>query len=331
MCVVLLVQDKRPSPEMVAACFRQNSAGGGAAWRARVKPKGAKEAITVVQWEKGLDLMRMQELAETLPIPYVLHFRIPTNGGALKSLCHPFEVSEGASNALSGMTRNGVLFHNGHYQPWKEKVVEVATRMGVKIPGGTWSDTRAMAWLTHHLGRGFIEFTGEKLCLFTPEDIELANTSAWDKEDTIWVSNKQWKHLLSNRPVTSPYTTPPASMAGGPKELGPAPADQEEHTDPQPGSVSAEASGNTQEAVMTRVMGGRVLPFAKGRGAQVTPPSGRYTHPETGEVVSKKQLKRWVKKQEWIAQKGATKEDRQMAEALLQAYHHRLTTHQSVH
>lgn len=181
MCVIMLADSSRLTDEMVELGFEANKDGTGIAWR--------EEGL--VKWRKGIDFAEAQDLARSLPLPYVLHFRIQTVGGCSQALCHPFPVTEGAELALSGTTDGEVLFHNGHWHSWKQMVYDVAARRNVKLPGGKWSDTRAMAWMASQLGIGVLEMIGEKALVLGVEEINIYGS--WDVVDDCWISNTHWK------------------------------------------------------------------------------------------------------------------------------------------
>ena len=69
MCVIFLAQSTRPTAEMITAGFTANRDGGGMAWR-------DPDSEGQVQWHKGLTLEEMLQYADTLPLPYVMHFRV---------------------------------------------------------------------------------------------------------------------------------------------------------------------------------------------------------------------------------------------------------------
>lgn len=191
MCVIFLVEsdDKpRPSEDMVAKAWTTNSHGGGVAWRETVN------GTTTVRWAKGLSLEQMQKLNKTLPFPYVLHFRIPSHGTPLRAaVCHPFPMEEGVSLALNGSTSNGVLFHNGMWTGWKDKLLDSSIKGGWKLPTDSWSDSRGLAWMAHHCGLGFLELVNEKVIAFGPDFCEVYG-DGWEKIDDVWCSNKLWVH-----------------------------------------------------------------------------------------------------------------------------------------
>lgn len=181
MCVIIVADDKRPSADMVTAAFDANPSGGGGAWRHN----------KAVVWKKGLDVEAMKELAETLPLPFILHFRIPSCGGPFKELCHPFPVDKQSTLALEGSTKGFVLFHNGHWNSWKFDTKEMAIKGGIQLPHGKYSDSRAMAVLAANFGHGILEFIDEKTVVFGPGKGEIYFTRGtdWKEVDGIWCSN----------------------------------------------------------------------------------------------------------------------------------------------
>lgn len=146
----------------------------------------------MVKWEKGMNLDRTLELCKEVPIPFVVHFRIPTAGGRHESLCHPFPIAKHVPLDLKGATKGYVLFHNGHWTQWKDTLLKAAVTLTAKLPGGKWSDSRGMAWMAAHYGIGVLDLIDEKAVAFGPNDIEVASTG-WSKEDTVWCSNTHWK------------------------------------------------------------------------------------------------------------------------------------------
>ena len=182
MCVIMLVSKVRPSEEMVERAWHANKDGMGIAHR---------EGGDVV-WEKGvMDLNRAKELCAKTPLPYVAHFRVASIGGVKPSLTHPFVVGPEARLDLVGRTKVGVLFHNGHWNPWNEKVLDAAIHSNNKIPEGSdWSDSRAMAWLVHIYGPGLMEvLPSQKGILMTPKKLHIFTGNGWEKINEVWCSN----------------------------------------------------------------------------------------------------------------------------------------------
>ena len=213
MCVCVLVQKIRPSDEQVGQFWDQNpKGGGGVAYRGtvlatEVEELGIPEGTPVVRWQKGLTKEEMLKLNLELPLPYILHFRQPSQDTSDSLLaCHPFQIDADATTGFEGVTPGWVLFHNGHWAEWRKKIEALAIAgfgtPGFKgLPAGVWSDTRGLAWTTHYLNFGFLEMINEKvLCLGPGErDIQMfggpwLRVKAPDSEDTFVVSNVTWQH-----------------------------------------------------------------------------------------------------------------------------------------
>lgn len=178
MCVIFVVENARPSPQMVYKAWQRNDHGGGVAWREDGK----------VYWKKGLKLAEMHEACQQLPMPYVAHFRIASQGGVRPDLCHPFEISRSPSIALEGTTEDRVLFHNGDWDKWQDWALSTAYRTGEPIPAGKWSDSRAIAWIGSIYGPGFFEFLPEKLAIMGPNSLEVFGRG-WKDIEGILCSN----------------------------------------------------------------------------------------------------------------------------------------------
>ena len=236
MCVIMVATKVRPTEEMVAKGFAANDAGAGIAWRER-KKDGSLEVV----WKKGLEEAEVTDLVAKLPLPFTVHFRIPTVGGRVKELCHPFPITRDVSLSLSGRTDGFVMFHNGHWNSWKASSLENAQKFRVKVPTGKWSDSRAMAWAAHCYGIGILEFIDEKAIAFGTKDIEVFG-SGWTQVNDVWVSNTHWV----NRGTY--HTTPPFSMGGSRKEET-APKIDSKADVKQPGS-----GGNSADVPFSQVL-----------------------------------------------------------------------------
>lgn len=197
MCVVCVApEDKRPTEEQIRQMWVRNPEGGGIAWRDTV------DGVTVVRWKKGLKLPEMQKLGAELPLPYVLHFRIASIGGPLPELTHPFIATPEwddfiQSLELEGMTTNPVIFHNGHWNGWHDKMMVGCGVKDEEFPRGPWSDSRAMAFLYRYYGQGFLDTLDQRTVTFGPDFIEFGIGPGWHQEDSLWFSNNSWKSHIS--------------------------------------------------------------------------------------------------------------------------------------
>jgi len=195
MCVIFgAFKGERPTEEMIRLGFVKNNAGGGAAWRENGK----------VRYMKGMTLSEVQVINKHLPFPYVLHLRNPSTGTAIGPFAtQPFVVSEDADFTLKGEAPQGVLFHNGFWSDWRNKILEAAINGGWKLPDGPWTDTRALAIMAHHVGGGALEFADEKLIWFKEHDIRIygpvGGHRGWVQVNKILCSNRDWEPVGGTR------------------------------------------------------------------------------------------------------------------------------------
>lgn len=186
MCVIMIANKVRPSDEMIRRAWEKNPDGGGVSWRST---KGGKP---VVEWKKGIkNVEDMLDLIHKAPLPHIEHFRIGTVGGPKPTLTHPFMIDADAGTDLEGTSEVGVLFHNGHWSDWDGKSLEAAIHSNSRIPVGDWSDTRAMAWMVHIYGHGFMELmTQQKGVIWTPKDMRVfLGRDGWTEINKVWCSN----------------------------------------------------------------------------------------------------------------------------------------------
>ncbi len=184
MCVVIVAKNMRPKEETLEAAAWSNSDGAGVGWF-------EKNAIgqVGVKWEKGIqDVRDMVKLAELLPLPYVMHFRIATAGGSNQLLTHPFPISKNAGLAYTGIAKR-VLFHNGHWSQWEDAMARLSLAKCVTVPGGMWSDTRAMAWISAHIGELALKAVGDKIAVMDAEGEEIRLFGGWEWHKGLQVSN----------------------------------------------------------------------------------------------------------------------------------------------
>jgi hypothetical protein len=190
----MIADTKAPTDEMLEKGFEANDAGAGVAWREN----------GYVYWEKGIqNIEAVQVLCKDLPLPFIVHFRIPTEGGRRPSLCHPFPIEKTTDLALKGRTKGYVLFHNGHWSEWRKWVLETSIGSKNPVPSGKWSDTRGMAFVASIYGLGVLDMINEKAAAFGPNEIEIVPGSGWSLEDGVWCSNMLWKRTYNGPTYTS--------------------------------------------------------------------------------------------------------------------------------
>lgn len=203
MCVIFLAEDARPSDEQVELAYFYNDKGGGAMWRQEGR----------VHYAKGKKVEEMVELAQTLPLPFALHFRIPSCGGDQMRLNHPFPVARDVKLDMTGNTNGALLMHNGHWGMWQAELKDAVYKGHLKMPDGPWSDTRAMAFLASHFGLGYLELVDEKILVMTPDKIKVYG-KGWEyiNNGSLLVSNRYWEFRQRTVHKASNFTTPPASL-----------------------------------------------------------------------------------------------------------------------
>ena len=188
MCVIAIVHDQRPSEMAIEAMWDTNDDGGGVAWF----DEG-------VHWKKGLTLDEMKEAIATLPVPFTAHFRIASCGGESRRLTHPFIISPDSPLEMEGVIPVGsektILFHNGHIADWEQKFLVLAGTAGYRLPGGKYSDTRAMAVAAAHYGEGILEFhSAQRFVVMTPAGEIRIFGNGWTTWRSLFLtSNTHWE------------------------------------------------------------------------------------------------------------------------------------------
>lgn len=190
------------SLEILQACEKSNSAGGGIAYVTN----------NTVSFKKGISAEEIFEIQKTLAPPYAIHFRIPTVGGADKRLCHPFPITRKAPLTLEGVAPS-VLVHNGHWTAWKGGLMNLLAT-GQKMPEGPWTDTRAMAYLVAHYGPEILTLVDEKVAILAGNGSYRFFGRGWDEYEGHWFTNLLWKHHL-DKPAPKPETSPEPRVSNG--------------------------------------------------------------------------------------------------------------------
>lgn len=186
MCVIFACEDEFPQPMDLESAELMNPHGAGIAWINDDKQ---------VQFIKGINAKKIIKLIadKKINLPCIVHFRIGTCGGLSKGLTHPFKITKDTDLSLKGVGNN-VLFHNGIYSDWQDKLMKVLIKKGVKIPKGAWSDSRFMAFLASWHGRDILNlFDDQKIAVLTPNGIEKYG-GKWEKSEGCEVSNTYFKH-----------------------------------------------------------------------------------------------------------------------------------------
>ena len=194
MCVILQFDSVMPKSSMLKNAEQTNRDGGGFAY--------IKDGL--VHWEKGLHVtakyvekyVKRNKLTKINNL--IVHFRIGTHGENNDMLCHPFPLGlrkngQAVENSTRGVTSEAVMFHNGVWQEYDEYAVKLAFNSNtIRIPDGDMSDSSIMAWCASHKGINFLEFTGEKVIVLTPNGT-VRYGDGWVTVDKVKCSNDNFE------------------------------------------------------------------------------------------------------------------------------------------
>jgi len=208
LCLIAVCQSERLAPVDVRDAVDANPDGNGAAWLEDGR----------VRWMKGITDEEMFEFAATMPLPHILHVRFSTIGGTPASLCHPFPF--GGDLALEGSTKQGVLFHNGHWGEWNTVMLK-SLPSPRSFPRGPWSDSRAMAWLVKQYGPHILDLVGggQRVALLTPKGVQRWG-NGWVTEKGILLSSTQFRMQRYVYRSPGPSTTAPAQSPSAENNRG---------------------------------------------------------------------------------------------------------------
>jgi hypothetical protein len=194
MCLAVVWQaGKPPTPTELSAAASDNPDGWGVAFLGN---SGNGKRSSAVYWRKGAGKPRVDQLHKLLLAvgpPALLHFRLATVGKVGAELAHPFPLDVGVPLATHGTSRRGALVHNGHWGDWINSYIPCAVSASAsrKIPGGLWSDTRWIAWVTSQIGTDWLEnLRGQqKIAILTASgEIRTWGSWYWERKGEIQVS-----------------------------------------------------------------------------------------------------------------------------------------------
>lgn len=204
MCVVFCAVEKHIPQEMLIAGHEKNDHGAGIAFLHNKQ----------VKWIKGLkdDVEVAEKLYEwKVEPPYIVHFRIRSSGSLCKELTHPFPVTKKVTLDLEGHA-NKVLFHNGTWNMWDDRMRDFCMMRGIDCPSGEWNDSRAMAWLMAHTGPNIFPmvlgsaYNSNRIVTFDQTGM-FEWFGSWHEKDGIMCSNLHWE---PKKQTAQPAQTQPA-------------------------------------------------------------------------------------------------------------------------
>lgn len=225
MCVIMASETTRVTKDQLESGFKENPWGAGIAWIDKDKDG------PLVRWKKGIaTAAEAWDLFQSIPekSPYVLHFRIPTEGLSDMELNHPFGIDAAATSEFEGTTRGTLLFHNGGMGDWRLRAMEICRTFATKLPKGLLSDSRIIAWMAHWYGEEVLQIVNEKVVAFGLVDgapylqyYGMDKQNGWnfigdrDKDIGVWCSNDRWeKHMPKPAPTPGTYPTLKEIKAG---------------------------------------------------------------------------------------------------------------------
>ena len=182
MCVIALFKKSKPTEEIIKQMSSINKDGAGVAWR----------EDGVVNWRKGLSNETLFRITKELKLPFVVHFRFGTVGKNSKHLTHPFPVSKDIELDVVGSGKD-VIFHNGHWEGWRDYCLGYIQTRSIRLPKGDFSDSRAIAWMVYHYGFEFLKLLPDtnKFIVMTPK--HLWSSGDFKEKDGNWYSNLYWE------------------------------------------------------------------------------------------------------------------------------------------
>ncbi len=301
MCVIFAVSKTRPTGEQIAQAYAANPRGAGIAWREVVDGK------TVVRWKKGMDLKTSQEMTAKAPMPFVIHFRIPSIGPDKPQFNHPFPISANVELALEGETEGSVLFHNGTWSGWRD-IRNMAHFYAAKLPLGDWSDSRAMAYAAWLGGLGELTFIDERVVAFGPNTFEIFNHKTWTRvEEGFWASNNGWSFGRSYTGGRSNSQSQSQSQSAQSSAQTLLPDETKDEKKEQSGGTAAingqtfrtEAEGDAASRSMAQILGGgdqqeRLQGSAEGVHDIVERGAAEGERREADLIESQGQLRQWI-------------------------------------
>lgn len=205
MCVILVAETSRISKSEHKDAAAVHRDGIGIVWRDR-HGKGWKYFKGTTQ--RAYEIAA--RLAQRVPLPYAMHYRMASSGGHSEKLAQPFPIAD-ALKPTRGRMAQGIM-HNGHWY----KGDRLADAMH-EIDGTPWSDTRICAAMLANRPKGkawkkVISDVGGKIVLFKGDGtMMLYGTFVRDRIRGISRSNEWhlepwWEKGRDYNPKTDFYT-----------------------------------------------------------------------------------------------------------------------------
>ena len=140
MCVIVYKPKgiEMPSQKDLIKCFNCNPDGAGYMLPINDKVVIRKGFMTFKEFKKDINKVVKDNHIDPTETPIVLHFRISTQGGVQKALCHPYPICDNyeqmrelASECDMGLAHNGIIsltsesnYYGGYYDKSKKTWVQ---------------------------------------------------------------------------------------------------------------------------------------------------------------------------------------------------------------
>jgi len=211
MCVILAVEKEsnRPTRHELDLAWAANPHGAGIAWLEGDEVRFEKVGPS------NVDVDRIIGLALSVPVPFIVHFRITSSGQTGAELSHPFPIRVKKPLTVSGSGR-AVLFHNGTWrEDWQRMMLQAAAATGQRLGNGPVSDTRAMAFLAAVLGRTVFDVLPpeQKLAVLSTAGVRRWGTGWIEHRKGLWMSNGHWLPKPDPKPAGE-FTAAVVAMMG---------------------------------------------------------------------------------------------------------------------
>jgi hypothetical protein len=184
MCVAVVVEAETPKQHELWQMDSHNPHGAGVAWCDG----------DIIRYRKGLTWKQVQELGDSLPRPWLLHFRWATHGGKLPRLTHPFPLGHKAlSNFKLSGSAEAVLIHTGTWSDYKRHVPSKFRKVDL-------SDTAIAAYVAGTKGEEILDSVSWATAVMRAAGegrVDITLRGEWETHEGNSYSNLYWQGRAS--------------------------------------------------------------------------------------------------------------------------------------
>lgn len=197
MCIIVVKNKgvKMPSKETLKICFENNPDGAGFMFNFNNRVYISKGYMTFDDFESAINKVDKKVNLEKCGL--VMHFRISTQGGVNKKLCHPYPLSDNMKHLKKlfckcniGIAHNGIIDLTSSY--YKKNIDHndtmefITDYLSLIIRNKNYYKDEKTLLLIERL-------CGSRLAILdTDAHIELIG-EGWNENQGIWYSNTSWK------------------------------------------------------------------------------------------------------------------------------------------